>query len=496
MREGEGKMEEILCRSALAQGEALRRGEITAPELVRAHLRRIREADPEIHAFTLVDEAGALAQAEAAQRAIERGEASSPLCGVPVAVKDNICVRGMETACGSRMLEGYRPPYDAAAVERLRAAGLVLLGHTNMDEFAMGSTTETAAGGPTRNPWDAARAPGGSSGGSAAAVSARMAPLALGSDTGGSIRQPAAFCGVTGLKPTYGAVSRWGLVAYASSLDQIGPIARTAADCAAAFDLLCARDARDATSRGGKGGTLAGLTGSAAGLRIGIPDESFAEGLDEGVRARVLGAAEIFQGLGAQVERFSLSVAPYAVPAYYILACAEASSNLSRYDGVKYGHRAEGPEDIVALMRQSRMEGFGPEARRRILLGTFVLSQGYYEAYYLKALRVRSRIRQELERALTRFDLILLPAAPSVAPRLGESLSDPLQMYLSDVYTVTANLAGLPCASFPCGEEEQTGLPVGAQLLARRDEEGLLLRAVDAFQRHTDYHLHRGGMAR
>ena len=442
MREGEGKMEEILCRSALEQGEALRRGEITAPELLRAHLRRIREADPEIHAFTLVDEAGALAQAEAAQRAIERGEATSPLCGVPVAIKDNICVRGMETACGSRMLEGYRPPYDAAA------------------------------------------------------VSARMAPLALGSDTGGSIRQPAAFCGVTGLKPTYGAVSRWGLVAYASSLDQIGPIARTAADCAAAFDLLCARDARDATSRGGTGGTLAGLTGSAAGLRIGIPDESFAEGLDEGVRARVLGAAEIFQGLGAQVERFSLPVAPYAVPAYYILACAEASSNLSRYDGVKYGHRAEGPEDIAALMRQSRMEGFGPEARRRILLGTFVLSQGYYEAYYLKALRVRNRIRQELERALTRFDLILLPAAPSVAPRLGESLSDPLQMYLSDVYTVTANLAGLPCASFPCGEEEQTGLPVGAQLLARRDEEGLLLRAVDAFQRHTDYHLHRGGMAR
>ncbi|MGI5885019.1 MAG: Asp-tRNA(Asn)/Glu-tRNA(Gln) amidotransferase subunit GatA [Candidatus Spyradocola sp.] len=488
-------MEEILQKSALAQGEALRRGEITAPALLQAHLRRIAEADPALHAFVCVDEAGAMAQAETAQRAIERGEAQSPLCGVPVAVKDNICVRGMETTCGSGMLAGYRPPYDAAVVERLRAAGLVLIGHTNMDEFAMGSTTETAVSGPTRNPWDTTRAPGGSSGGSAAAVAARMAPLALGSDTGGSIRQPAAFCGVTGLKPTYGAVSRYGLVAYASSLDQIGPLARTAADCAAAFDLLCARDARDATCRGSRGGTLAGLTGSVAGLRIGIPDEYFAEGLDEGVRERVLAAAETFRALGARVERFSLPIVPYAVPAYYILACAEASSNLSRYDGVKYGHRAEGAEDIVSLMRRSRMEGFGPETRRRILLGTFVLSQGYYEAYYLKALRVRARIRQEMERSLTRFDLILSPAAPNVAPRIGESLSDPLKMYLGDIYTVTANLAGLPCASFPCGEDE-AGLPVGAQLLARPDDEALLLRAVDAFQRNTDFHEHKGGMAR
>ena len=479
--------------TALELARAIREGKVTSPELVQAAKARIEAVDGDIHAMTALDWDAAMRRAEEIQARIDKGEDVGPLAGVPMAIKDNICMRGLPAACGSKMLLDFDPPYDATAVGKLLDAGAVIVGHTNMDEFAMGSTTETSFHGATHNPWDLGKTPGGSSGGSAAAVAACELPCALGSDTGGSIRQPASFCGVTGFKPTYGAVSRYGLIAYASSLDQIGPLARDAADCAAIYDVIHGKDVHDATTVDSVCGALEALDGDVRGLRVGVPEEYFAEGLDEDVRARVLEAAETLKSLGAQVETFSLGMVKYAVPAYYILACAEASSNLSRFDGIKYGYRADEAEDIVSLMCKSRTEGFGKEVRRRILLGTFVLSSGYYDAYYVKALKVKALIKQAFDAAFEKYDVILSPAAPTTALGIGQSLSDPLKMYLGDIYTVSVNLAGLPAVTFPCGFDRD-GMPVGAQLIGAAHEDKTVLRAADAFQRATEFHkMTKGG---
>lgn len=479
--------------TALELARAIREGKVTSPELVRAAKARIEAVDGDIHAMTALDWDAAMRRAEEIQARIDKGEDVGPLAGVPMAIKDNICMRGLPAACGSKMLLDFDPPYDATAVGKLLDAGAVIVGHTNMDEFAMGSTTETSFHGATHNPWDLGKTPGGSSGGSAAAVAACELPCALGSDTGGSIRQPASFCGVTGFKPTYGAVSRYGLIAYASSLDQIGPLARDAADCAAIYDVIHGKDVHEATTVDSVCGALEALDGDVRGLRVGVPEEYFAEGLDEDVRARVLEAAETLKSLGAQVETFSLGMVKYAVPAYYILACAEASSNLSRFDGIKYGYRADEAEDIVSLMCKSRTEGFGKEVRRRILLGTFVLSSGYYDAYYVKALKVKALIKQAFDAAFEKYDVILSPAAPTTALGIGQSLSDPLKMYLGDIYTVSVNLAGLPAVTFPCGFDRD-GMPVGAQLIGAAHADKTVLRAADAFQRATEFHkMTKGG---
>lgn len=479
--------------TALELARAIRESKVTSPELVQAAKARIEAVDGSIHAMTALDWDAAMRRAEEIQARIDKGEDVGSLAGVPMAVKDNICMRGLPAACGSKMLLDFDPPYDATAVGKLLDAGAVIVGHTNMDEFAMGSTTETSFHGATHNPWDLGKTPGGSSGGSAAAVAACELPCALGSDTGGSIRQPASFCGVTGFKPTYGAVSRYGLIAYASSLDQIGPLARNAADCAAIYDVIHGKDVHDATTVDSVCGALEALDGDVRGLRVGVPEEYFAEGLDEDVRARVLEAAETLKSLGAQVETFSLGMVKYAVPAYYILACAEASSNLSRFDGIKYGYRADEAEDIVSLMCKSRTEGFGKEVRRRILLGTFVLSSGYYDAYYVKALKVKALIKQAFDAAFEKYDVILSPAAPTTALGIGQSLSDPLKMYLGDIYTVSVNLAGLPAVTFPCGFDRD-GMPVGAQLIGAAHADKTVLRAADAFQRATEFHkMTKGG---
>lgn len=476
--------------TALELGAAIKSRACGVEEAVRASLARIAALDGRIGAFITVCEQEALQEARRVQRGIDDGSLTHPLAGVPMALKDNLSTRGVRTTCGSRMLEGYVPTFDATVVERLRALGAICVGKTNMDEFAMGSSTETSYFHPTRNPFDPARVPGGSSGGSAAAVAAREVPYALGSDTGGSIRQPASFCGVTGLKPTYGAVSRYGLIAYASSLDQIGPLCRDALDAAAVHAAIAGADARDATSV--QAPTLPPLGApDLAGLCVGIPEEYLGEGLDPDVRARVLDCAQTLRELGAQVERCSMPALRAAIPAYYVLASAEASSNLSRYDGIKYGYRAaprpDGEEDLTGLYARTRSEGFGREVKRRVLLGTFALCSGYYDAYYAKAQRARALIRASFDEALARFDALLGPTAPTTAFPLGERLDDPLQMYLGDIYTVSVNLAGLPGLSIPCGADAQ-GLPVGAQLIAAPFGEGTLLRIAAAYQAATGHH--------
>ena len=476
---------ELTKLTALELGAAIKRGEASVREAVQAALDAAAR-DKELNAFITVTGERALERAEALQAGVK--DTKSPLYGVPMAIKDNICTKGVKTSCASKILGEFAPPYDAAVVERLADAGAVSLGKLNMDEFAMGSTSETSFYGPVKNPWDLERAPGGSSGGAAAAVAAGMGWYAVGSDTGGSIRQPASCCGVTGMKPTYGTVSRYGLIAYASSLDQIGPLCKDAADCAAILDVLQGKDAKDGTSLDGRyGHLLDGLTGDVKGLKIGLPADCFGDGLDGDVRASVLAAAEVLKGRGAEVVELPFPVMEYVVPAYYIIAAAEASSNLSRFDGVKYGWRAEEYEGLADLYRRTRTQGFGSEVKRRILLGTFVLSSGYYDAYYKKALQVKAVITDAFDRAFERCDLLLTPVAPSTAPRLGESLSDPLQMYLSDVYTVSVNLAGLPGLSMPCGFDGK-GLPIGAQLIGPHFGEGVLLNAAHAFQQDTDYH--------
>lgn len=469
---------ELYTLTALELGEKLRSGEVTGQEAVEAALSRIQAAQSANNAFITVTDP----PAPAAEGAV------SSLAGVPMAYKDNICTKGVRTTCASRILGDFTPCYDATVAERLSAAGAVSLGKLNMDEFAMGSTSETSCFGAVKNPWDLTRAAGGSSGGAAAAVAAGEVWYAIGSDTGGSIRQPAAYCGVTGMKPTYGTVSRYGLIAYASSLDQMGPIARSAADCAAVLDVMMGKDPRDSTSLDAPaGGLLASLTGDLRGKKIGLPADCFGEGLDPEVRAAVLAAAEVLKARGATVEEFALPVMKYVVPAYYIIACAEASSNLSRFDGVKYGWRAEGYEDLGELYAKTRTQGFGTEVKRRILLGTFVLSSGYYDAYYKKALQTKAVIKAAFDDAFTKYDLLLTPVAPTTAPKLGESLSDPLKMYLSDIYTVSVNLAGLPGLSMPCGFD-QRGLPIGAQLIGPALGDAAVLNAAYGYQLDTDWH--------
>jgi len=467
-------------RSAWDLRALYRRGETSPGEVVRAVLDRIDALDDRLHAYLYLDRQAALREA-ARWDGLAGRDGAPVLAGIPVAIKDNICTRGWPTTCGSRILEGFRPPYNATVLDRLRAAGAIVLGKTNCDEFAMGSSTENSAFGPTRNPWDPDRVPGGSSGGSAAAVAAGEAVLALGSDTGGSIRQPAGFCGVVGLKPTYGRVSRYGLVAYASSLDQIGPLARTVRDAALVLQVIAGRDPADSTSADVEVPPYPeALTGDIRGLRLGIIREFLAEGVDPGVAASVRGAAETCRGLGAVCEEVSLPHAPYGMPAYYLLAPAEASSNLARYAGVHYGHRTSEADDLYTLYARTRREGFGPEVKRRIMLGTYALSAGYYEAFYLRAQRVRTLIRRDFDEVFARFDALLGPVAPTVAFRIGEKVDDPLQLYLSDIYTIPVNLAGLPGVCVPCGLSG--GLPVGLQIIGRPFDEATILRVAHAFE--------------
>ena len=463
-------------------GQKIKAGEMTAVDAVKAALAEIKKQDEVLNSFVTVDEEGALKRAEEVQKSIDSGELTGPLAGVPIAIKDNMCTKGLKTTCSSKILYNFEPTYSAEAVLNLEKAGMVVIGKTNMDEFAMGSTTETSAFGVTRNPWNTEHVPGGSSGGSCAAVASGETPCALGSDTGGSIRQPSSFCGVTGIKPTYGTVSRYGLIAYGSSLDQIGPVAKDVTDCALLLEAIASYDKKDSTSvkRESYDFTSA-LKDDVKGLRIGIPRDYFGEGLNPEVAAAVKTAAKVLEEKGAVVEEFDLSLVDYAIPAYYVIASAEASSNLARFDGVKYGYRTEEYEGLHNMYKKTRSEGFGPEVKRRIMLGSFVLSSGYYDAYYLKALRTKALIRQAFDRAFEKYDVILGPAAPTTAPKLGESLSDPLQMYLGDVYTISANLAGLPGICLPCGMDTK-GLPIGLQLLGDCFKEEHIIRAAYAYE--------------
>ena len=478
---------DILAYSAVELAQAIKAGETTAVEAMKAVLDRIDASEESIHAYVTIDREAALAKAEAVQKQIEAGELTGPLAGVPVAIKDNMCTEGVLTTCSSRILGNFIPTFTAEAVKNLEKAGAVMIGKTNMDEFAMGSTTETSAYGVTRNPWNTEHVPGGSSGGSAAAVAAEECFFALGSDTGGSIRQPASFCGVVGLKPTYGTVSRYGLIAYGSSLDQIGPLTKNVTDCATVMEAIASHDTKDSTSIdraaiGKDTDFTSALIEDVKGMKIGIPRDYFGDGLDSEVKEAVLAAAKALEAKGAIVEEFDLSLVEYAIPTYYTIAAAEASSNLERFDGIKYGYRTPEYEGLHNMYKKTRSEGFGPEVKRRIMLGSFVLSSGYYDAYYLKALRVKAMIRKAFDDAFSKYDLILGPVAPTTAPKLGESLSDPLKMYLGDIYTISVNLAGLPGISVPCGVDSQ-GLPIGMQLLADSFEEKKLIQAAYTYEK-------------
>ncbi len=478
-------------RSAAQLAQALASGATTSQEITDLYLARIEALDPKIRAFITVTPDSARAAARESDARRRAGRPLSPFDGVPIALKDNLCTRGVRTTCASKILHNFVPPYTATVVEKCLGAGLIPLGKTNLDEFAMGSSTENSGFFPTANPWDITRVPGGSSGGSAAAVAAGMAPWALGSDTGGSIRQPAALCGIAGLKPTYGLVSRYGLVAFASSLDQIGPLARTAADAAALLGIIAGHDPRDSPSAPlaavpDYAGDLTAAPKGLDGLRVGRPREYFQEGgLDPEVARAVEGALAAFERLGARIVDVSLPHSEYGVAAYYLCATAEASSNLARYDGAHYGHRAAGTDNIIDMFSKTRAEGFGREVQRRIMLGTFALSAGYYDAYYLKALRVRSLIKRDFDKAFERCDVVAGPTSPSPAFRIGEKTDDPLQMYLSDIYTISVNLAGITGISLNCGFTEG-GLPIGLQLTAGPFEEVKLLRAADAIERALD----------
>ena len=477
----------VLDLTAVELGKKIKAKEITVVDAVKASLEQIKKLEPVVHAYVTVDEEGALKKAEEVQRRIDDGTLTGPLAGVPVAIKDNMCTKDLLTTCSSKILYNFVPTFSAEAVINLENAGAVILGKTNMDEFAMGSTTETSAYGVTRNPWDPEHVPGGSSGGSCAAVAAEECFFALGSDTGGSIRQQSSFCGVTGIKPTYGTVSRYGLIAYGSSLDQIGPIARDVTDCATILEAISSYDKKDSTSipREDMDFTSA-LVDDVKGMRIGIPRDYLGEGLDEEVKEAILKAAKVLEDKGAIVEEFDLGLVKYAIPAYYVIASAEASSNLSRFDGVKYGLRAKEYEGLHEMYKKSRSEGFGEEVKRRIMLGSFVLSSGYYDAYYLKALRTKALIKKEFDKAFEKYDVILGPAAPSTAPKLGESLSDPLKMYLGDIYTISVNLAGLPGMTVPCGKDS-AGLPIGLQLIGDCFQEKKIIRAGYAFEQSRKY---------
>ena len=473
--------------SARALVKKIQEGSTTAVATCEQSLARITQLEPKISAFNTVMAERAL---DRAKRLDAAGRPAGPLHGVPIALKDNMCTSGVPTTASSRILRGFVPPYNATVVERLEAAGAVIVGKTNLDEFAMGSSTENSALGPSKNPWDVTRTPGGSSGGSAAAVASRMVPLALGSDTGGSIRQPAALCGIVGFKPTYGRVSRYGLLAFASSLDQIGPFAETVEDAALVFQIIGGADRRDATSSPeAMPDVVAALDGTAKGLRIGVPKAFLGAGIDEDVLRTFNEGLRVLEGRGATLVDIELPHAGYGIPVYYLIATAEATSNLTRYDGVRYGYRAQldREDGLREMYERTRDEGFGPEVKRRIMLGTYVLSAGYYDAYYLKAQQVRTLLRQDYARAFERVDLVATPTTPTPAFTLGEKTSDPLQMYLNDIFTVSANLTGLPAISVPCGFSREK-LPLGLQLTGRMFDETTVLRAGDAYQRDTAFH--------
>ena len=479
----------VLGRSARELRQDIAAGSISAVEACRVTLDRMSSVNPALNAFNHVAADRALERAAAIDRQRAAGERLGSLAGVPIALKDNMCVRGMRTTASSKILDQFVPPYDATIVKRLESAGAVIVGKTNCDEFAMGSSNENSAYGPVRNPWNLETTPGGSSGGSAAAVASNCVPLALGSDTGGSIRQPASFCGVVGLKPTYGRVSRYGLLAFASSLDQIGPFARTVGDAALALSAIAGHDLCDATSSTAEvPDYTAALTGNARGVRVGVPRAFVSDGVDDRVRASFDAALVTLRDSGATLVDIELPHARLAIPAYYLICTAEASSNLARYDGVKYGYRSPAAKDasLKAMYSKTREEGFGPEVKRRIMLGTYVLSAGYYDAFYLKAQQVRTLLRRDYEQAFESVDVVAMPTSPIPPFRLGEKTDDPLQMYLADIFTVSVNLAGLPGISVPCGFAE--GLPIGFQLIGKMLDEATILRVADSFERATDWH--------
>lgn len=467
--------------------EKLKNKELTVTEITKAYTKRIREKEPEVQAFvtTLTDEAEK--QAEEIQDKIEKGEVTGDFAGIPIGIKDNMCTKGVKTTCGSRMLENFTAPYNATVIEKLNVENMIDLGKLNMDEFAMGGSTEYSYFKKTKNPWNLNKVPGGSSGGSAAAVAAGMVPWALGSDTGGSIRQPSSFCGVVGLKPTYGLVSRYGLVAFASSLDQIGPITKDVRDCAMLLNLLVGHDPKDTTSADlPKKDYTECLKNDVKGLKIGVPKEFFGEGINEEVKESLEKAIEKYKELGAEVEEFSLDIAQYSLATYYIIACAEASSNLGRFDGIRYGYRSPEFKNLKELYKKSRSEGFGPEVKRRIILGTYVLSSGYYDAYYKKAQQVRTLVMNEFNKGFEKYDVILTPTSPTVAFDIGSKSNNPLEMYLADICTVSVNIAGLPGISIPCGVDKE-GMPIGMQLIGNRFQEETILNAAYTFEQATKF---------
>lgn len=472
----------LLDLTAVELAGQIKSGKTTAVEAMEAVIANIDSKEEELNCYVTFDREAALSAAKEAQKKIEAGELTGPLAGVPIAIKDNMCTEGVLTTCSSKILGNFIPQFSSEAVKRIEEAGAVVIGKTNMDEFAMGSTTETSAYGPTKNPWNTEHVPGGSSGGSAAAVAANECFCALGSDTGGSIRQPASYCGVVGMKPTYGTVSRYGLIAYGSSLDQIGPLCKDVTDCATIMEVIASHDKKDSTSVERKDTDFtSALVDDVAGMRIGIPRDYFGEGLDPQVKEAVLSAAEVLKSKGAIVEEFDLSLVEYAIPTYYTIAAAEASSNLERFDGVKYGFRAKDYDGLHSMYKKTRSEGFGPEVKRRIMLGSFVLSSGYYDAYYLKALRVKAMIKKAFDEAFAKYDVILEPVAPTTAPKLGSSLADPIKMYLGDIYTISVNLAGLPGISVPCGKDDN-GLPIGVQLIGDCFNEKKLIQTAYAYE--------------
>jgi aspartyl-tRNA(Asn)/glutamyl-tRNA(Gln) amidotransferase subunit A len=473
----------ILDYTAVQLANKIKAHEVSAIDATKAVLEQIDKTENEYNCYVTIDKEGALKQAEEIQKKIDAGELQeSPLAGVPVAVKDNMCTEGMLTTCSSKILGNFIPTFSAEAVINLQKAGAIIIGKTNMDEFAMGSTTETSAFGPTKNPVNPEHVPGGSSGGSAAAVAANECFYALGSDTGGSIRQPAGYCGVVGMKPTYSTVSRYGLIAYGSSLDQIGPLCKDVTDCATILEVIASHDPKDSTSVDRKDTDFTtALVEDVKGMKIGIPRDYLGEGLDEEVKTAILKAAKVLEEKGAIVEEFDLGLVEYAIPAYYTIAAAEASSNLERFDGIKYGYRTKEFTDLHNMYKKTRSEGFGPEVKRRIMLGSFVLSSGYYDAYYLKALRVKALIKKAFDEAFAKYDVILGPVAPTTAPKLGESLSDPIKMYLGDIYTISINLAGLPGICVPCGKDAK-GLPIGLQLIGDCYKEKNIIKAAYTYE--------------
>lgn len=473
----------LMNLTAVELGKKIKSGEVRVVDAVNAAFDQIEAVEKDINSYvTVYKKEEVLEKAEHIQKLIDEGQLTGPLAGVPVAIKDNMCTRDKLTTCSSKILGNFYPTYSAEAVINLEKAGAVIIGKTNMDEFAMGSTTETSFYGPTKNPWNKEHVPGGSSGGSCAAVAAEECSYALGSDTGGSIRQPSSFCGVTGIKPTYGTVSRYGLIAYGSSLDQIGPVAKDVTDCATILETIASYDSKDSTSvkRDDYNFTEA-LVEDVKGLKIGIPKDYFGEGLEPEVKEAILKAVDVLKDKGAIVEEFDLSLVEYAIPAYYVIASAEASSNLSRFDGVKYGYRTEEYNGLHNMYKKTRSEGFGEEVKRRIMLGSFVLSSGYYDAYYLKALRTKALIKKAFDEAFAKYDVIIGPAAPTTAPKLGDSLSDPIKMYLGDIYTISVNLAGLPGISVPCGQDSN-GLPIGMQIIGDCFKEKNIIRAAYTFE--------------